>query len=376
MWGIQAPGLQLFYLLQQGSDMSQKAPLKGFARQSQWNYPRSLARQTGMTLIELMVAMVIGLVVSLAAVTSLIVARKGFSTVDAASQLRDNGRYASDLVQRITLQTGFKDTLYVTGVPSQKDVSDDAAGTIAANVTGFNNASFNTTDLTSKGTSTPVNGSDVLILRYQSAKLNSDPNSSVADGSMIDCSGNKVTTVPANRNDRMVSVFYVAVGTDGEPSLMCGRSSNGLAPYTGQPIIQGVETFQVLYGVDGYTADSTAFTGTADSVPERYLRADQIVIGTGAGSTSTKATYDNWRRVRSIRIGMVVRGPANSGQGTTTATLYPFGGSKSSSSDAVGSAFSPAIASNDPGAAFTPAADGRLRQAVTLTIHLRNDQAL
>lgn len=356
--------------------MSQKAALKGLARQSQWSYPRSSARQTGMTLIELMVAMVIGMVVSLAAVTSLIVARKGFSTVDAASQLRDNSRYASDLIQRIALQTGFKDALYATGVPSQKDVADDAAGTIAANVTGFNNASFNTSDLTSKGTATPVNGSDVLILSYQSAKLNNDPNSNAADGSMIDCAGNKVTSVPTSRNDRMVSVFYVAVGTDGEPSLMCGRSNNGLAPYTGQPIIQGVETFQVLYGIDGYTSDSTAFMGTADSVPERYLRADQIVIGTGAGSTSTKATYDNWRRVRSIRIGMILRGPTNSGQGTTAITMYPFGGSKSSSSDAAGSAFSPAISTNDPGAAFTPAADGRLRQAVTLTIHLRNDQGL
>jgi type IV pilus assembly protein PilW len=356
--------------------MSHKTAFRGLPRQLQWNYSRPSARQMGMTLIELMVAMVIGMVVSLAAVTALIVARKGFSTVDAASQLRDNSRYASDLIQRIALQTGFKDALYATGVPNQKDLSDDAAGNIAANVTGFNNASFNTTDLTSKGAGTPVNGSDVLILRYQSAKLNSDPNSSVADGSMIDCAGNIITTVPVNRDDRMVSVFYVAVGTDGEPSLMCGRSNDGLAPYNGQPIIQGVETFQVLYGVDGYTAASTAFTGTADSVPERYLRADQIVIGTGAGSTSTKATYDNWRRVRSIRIGMIVRGPANSGQGTTAVTMYPFGGAKSSSSDAVGSAFTPATASNDPGAAFTPAADGRLRQAVTLTIHLRNDQAL
>jgi type IV pilus assembly protein PilW len=356
--------------------MSTKTPFQNFAFTPQWSHKSLPERQRGMTLVELMVAMVIGLVISLAAVTSLIVTRRGFTTVDAASQLRDNSRYASDLIQRIALQTGFKDVLYVTGVPNQKNISDDAAGSIAANVTGFNDANFNVSDLTSKGTGASTNGSDVLILRYQTSKLNNDANSSVADGSMIDCSGTKVTTVPVDRNDRMVSVFYVAVGSDGEPSLMCGRSNNGLAPYTGQPIIQGVETFQVLYGVDGYTSDSTAFTGTADSVPERYLRADQIVIGTAAGSTSTKATYDNWRRVRSIRIGMVLRGPANSGQQSTAPTLYPFGGAKSSSGGAAGSALSAATASDDPGTVFTPPADGRLRQAVTFTIHLRNDQGL
>ena len=94
-------------------------------------------RNQGMTLVELMVSLVIGLLISLAAVSSLIVTRQGFNTVDAASQVRDNGRFAADLIQRVSLQAGFKDPLYVIAPPSQKDQDDDALGLIAANVTGF-----------------------------------------------------------------------------------------------------------------------------------------------------------------------------------------------------------------------------------------------
>jgi type IV pilus assembly protein PilW len=328
-----------------------------------------------MTLVELLVAMVIGLVISLAAVSSLIVTRQGFTTVDAASQLRDNGRFAADLIQRITLQAGFKDSVFVTRPPSQKDLNDDAGGLIAANITGFNNATARTDTLTAATARTSGSvgyGSDVLIVRYQTGKLNADPNSTTADGSMIDCAGNPVTTVPIDRNDRMVSIFYVAVGADGEPSLVCNRSNDGLAPYDTppHPVVRGVENFQVLYGVDGFTAVNTAFTGTADSVPEKYLRADQMVVG---GATDSQATYNNWRRVRSVRIGMVLRGPPNSQQEKVSQTFYPFGLAASASGGTAGSALS---SSTDIGTVFTPATDGRLRQVVTFTIHLRNDQSL
>ena len=329
-----------------------------------------------MTLVELMVALAIGLVISLAAVAALIATRRGFATVDAASQIRDNGRFASDLIQRIAIQTGFKDTYFAMVSASQADKANDAAGLIAANITGFNNSIIDTTDLTTATARTAGSigyGSDILILRYQTAKLNDGP-TSPADGSMIDCAGNAGTAAPTDRNDRMVSVFHVSVGIDGEPTLMCSRSATGFAPYYPQPIISGVENFQVLYGVDGFGAADTAgtaFTGALDSVPQKYLRADQIVV---AGNTSSKASYDNWRRVRSIRIGLVLRGPIGSQQEKVSQTFYPFGIAPNASGGSAGTALS--NSTSDPGTVFTPAADGRLRQVVTFTIHLRNDQSL
>ena len=42
----------------------------------------------------------------------------------------------------------------------------------------------------------------------------------------------------------------------------------------------------------------------------------------------------------------------------------------------IGAAGSAMSSTNDAGTAFTPAFDGRLRQVVTFTVHLRNDQGL
>ena len=329
-------------------------------------------QQRGFSLVELMVALVIGLVITLAAVSALVVTRQGFSAVDAASQLRDNGRFAADIVQRIALQTGFKDVSFVAMDPSQQDKADDTAGLIPANITGFNNAVFNSADLTAataRTASVTGYGSDVLILRYQTSKLNSDPATNTADGTMIDCAGNTVTTIPASRNERMVSVFYVDLDSSGEPSLMCWSSSPGSSPNP-QALVRGVENFQVLYGVDGFVSVNTAFTGTPDSVPEKYLRADQIVVG---GNTASQATYNNWRRVRSLRIGLVLRGAVGSRQERVIQNFYPFGLSPDSAGGTPGSALSSA---NDVGTVFAAPADARLRQVLSFTVHLRNDQSL
>lgn len=327
-------------------------------------------RQTGLTLIELLVALALSLLIALAAASALVVARGGFAAVDAASQLRDNGRFAADLIQRLAVQTGYKDLPYAT-----TPVGPATAGTPTdpdPNVTGFNNALLNATDPLNKATARSASvvgyGSDILILRYQASEA--FPGAVVSDNSMIDCAGFPAKGVPIDRYDRMVSVLHVAVGIDGEPSLMCTfLPSSG--KFKTQPIVQGVENFQVLYGTDGVTpntappADPSA---GADSVPERYLRADQMTVAGDA-----EATNRNWRRVRSLRIGMVLRGPPNSAQDKSAQILYPLGLAKASTGGASGSALS---STSDPGTVFKPAADGRLRQVVTFTVHLRNDQGL
>jgi type IV pilus assembly protein PilW len=338
-------------------------------------------RIRGLTLIELLVAMVIGLVIVLAAVASLTVARTGFTAVDAASQLRDSGRFASDLIQRIGAQAGYRDVFIAAGV-----ASDDKAR--APSVSGFNALLINPTDPTAAGSARSASdagyGSDVLILRYQAAQLYSgtgDPTrAKIADQSMIDCAGNTLATVanPTDTdptkvaeayNNRIVSVFHVALN-QGEPSLMCTYSATGAAPWTTVPVIQGVENFQVLYGTDGVVAKTATTATTVPNVPDRYLRADQVQVpGSDLG---TKA---NWRRVRSIRVGMVLRAAPGSAQGGAAQVFHPFG--EAASSGASGAAAGSALASDDDtGTNFTPAADRRLRQAVTFTVHLRNDQGL
>jgi type IV pilus assembly protein PilW len=52
-------------------------------------------------LIELLAAMGLGLLIALAAASALVVARQGFSNVDAASQPRDNGRFVQDVYSEL-----------------------------------------------------------------------------------------------------------------------------------------------------------------------------------------------------------------------------------------------------------------------------------
>ena len=75
---------------------------------------RRLARQRGLTLVELMVALVVGLMVILAAMSVFSSSSQSARTVDTAGQLRDDVRFAADIIQRLAVQTGFEDIAFVT----------------------------------------------------------------------------------------------------------------------------------------------------------------------------------------------------------------------------------------------------------------------
>ena len=322
------------------------------------------AKQAGLTLLELLVAMTLGLLIVLAAAAALLVSRQGFFAVDAASQLRDNARYAQSIVQRVGVQAGFKNINMLVPPPPE-----DPANPFEPSVFGINNAKRSTSTAwdagSTWGTSDAGKNSDILVLRAHVSTTTGEVGSP-SDGSMIDCLG-EAPPVTSELDGGFFNILHVQASSAGEPALMCTRAAAG-GGFEAQPLVQGVESFQVLYGVDN-VVPNTAPTGATDSVPDRYLRADQLTV-TG----NDAATYANWRRVRSLRIGMVLRSQPGSAVDTASQTFYPLGTSKSSASGAVGSAF--ADATNDPGSEFTPAVDRRLRQVVTFTVHLRNFQDL
>jgi type IV pilus assembly protein PilW len=349
--------------------------------------------QDGMTLVELMVALVISLVIAIAAVAALSASRFGFNTVDAASQLRDNGRFLSDLIQRLAGQSGFRDIEFVTK-PRANTVG--LAANPRPDVFGFDNGKPSGTPLdiatgkTAHTTGAPQAGSDVLIFAFQISKMFPDVaypgvGWNTADQSVIDCSGTAPAVVKAptasepvpmpnpdgsDRDQRMISILYVDT-VDGEPTLMCKTSAdNGVTFPTVVPLVQGVENVQVLYGVDAVVAGTAPVLNSDDSVPDSYLRADQLTVpGDDIG------TFNNWRRVRSLRIGAILRAKTGSAQDNapdTTKYLYVFGTAPSSNVPPDGSALN---ASGDTNAKFEVRNDTRLRQAITFTVYLHNKQA-
>lgn len=314
--------------------------------------------QRGITLVELLVALALGSLIVMAAVAALTVSRQGFNTVDASSQLRDNGRFATSIIRRIVTQAGYLDFKYASNTAASAfKMGGPSTADVEPNLKGFNNAAYSQ-DLVIGTSSTPtatgVNSSDMLVLRFQSGSVTMADGTEKADFSMIDCGGNRIDVPATSSTDRYTSVFYIAQSA-GEPVLMCAWRDESTGTWSNQPLVQGVESLQILYGTDGVTPGA-APTAVTDSVPERYLRADQLTAPTAAG------TNDNWARVRSIRVGMVLRGPVGSAPELTVPAQYPLGATGVMNT------------SGDAGSSFASQNDGRLRQTVTFTIHLRNSQ--
>lgn len=346
--------------------------------------------QLGFTMVELMVALALSLLVVAASVSALLVSRQGFTAADSTSQLRDNARFAIDFITRLSVQSGYKDLAYVdtSNQTKFKSISvtidpdpyifglENAKVGSATDPIGGSVSNSRSTCPTAQGTACK-NNSDILVLRYQTGSLNTDSaaGGNEVDNTMFNCAGVPEKFTPTASNDVVESVLYVDYDpnrNNGEPTLMCmyrGNASTGWNPAT--PLVQGVETFKVLYGTDGVVPNTVPVAGAAlgtkpvagqpDSIPERYLTAEQLTV---AGNTV--ATNENWRRVRSLRIGLIVRGAVGSLQQPAARVFYPFAPQTKAGEV-------PTFAS---GALNIDASDTRLRQVVTFTVYLHNYQGI
>lgn len=340
---------------------------------------KALQRQRGVTLVELMVAMAIGLIVVSIGLAALVFSRQGFTAVDNTTQLRDKERFAVDLISRLIVQAGYQDlssTISTTRATAGSNGIDPEP-----DIFGWNNAFYDVPEnkilseitkisdgnRTSKCTVNDTsckNGSDVLAIRFQG--VSTTTGGTTPDNTMINCAGRgEAGPVTSDMNERAISLIHVSRGADGEPSLSCVYYTSTGVWSTSSPIIEGVESFQLLFGTDGVTPNSSAVT-TQDSIAERWLRSDQLVV---AGNAA--ATRENWRRVRAVRVGMVLRGPVGSAPDSFNELFRPLGTSYTASTD-IGSSLTGAAA----GSALTAGADRRLRVTSNFTVHLRNELAL
>ncbi|OGB42840.1 MAG: hypothetical protein A2W72_03915 [Burkholderiales bacterium RIFCSPLOWO2_12_67_14] len=331
-------------------------------------------RQRGLTLIELLVALALGLLITLVALFALSMSSNGFRAVDSTSAMRDKERFAIELISRVVIQAGYEDWGNPDAPLRDNEKIRDPSSDPEPDVFGWNNATYATpssralstipeivnggrpTDCGSIKDTSCLNGSDILVVRYQGVSTPADVTK--ADNSVIDCAGAGVSASnTGSLDDRAFSIFHVSkpAVAGGEASLACSTYNPTTAKWVdSRPLIEGVESFQVLYGTDG-VSPGVAPTSSQDTVAERWLRADELTV---AGDAA--ATRENWRRVRSIRIGLTMRGPVGSAQETKTGVNLPLGALFEST--------------NDVGSGLAVQADRRLRQTSTFTIHLRNDQ--
>lgn len=281
-------------------------------------------RQRGLTLIELMLAMTLGMGVTLAALALLQSAKESYLAVDDGAQVQESGRYALEMIARALRQANH--------VPHDHALLTHLAReSLPVGVQGHDNARLaeQTPGITAPSPNPAAQGSDVLAIRFLGA------------GDMRNCAGT-VTAAPQSSHTAALAqaiswnIFYVAVDATGEPELRC-KYPTRKGGWSAAAMVRGVESFQVLYGVpDGESGNIV------------YRNAAQMA--------------SRWNEVVAVRVALLVRGAHAAG--TLPVVHHLFGPAYAGSSTDQGTVIDEAL--------LPAPLQRRIRNVFTTTVRLRN----
>ena len=244
------------------------------------------ARQSGFSLAEIMVASTVGLLLTLVATTMLLAANASYLNTGASTRVDDSGRFALAILAQSIHQAGYHDDAgNASGGPGMPVIEPAA-------ITGLDAANLPAHGASIDHPLPPeANGSDVLLIHFTGS----------ADGATVNCAGFDET------GEHAWSIFYVAKADDGEAELRC--KYKGASSWASDAVVRGVDSFQVLYGIDTDTP--------RDGIANQYLTASTIAALDGdidpAGATAEERDRDraqksNWRRVVAVRVALLLHG--------------------------------------------------------------------
>lgn len=320
----------------------------------------ALSRHAGVTLVELLIALVLAALIVLASTAMVITSRTSYRTQDENTRLAESARFALDLSNRMVRLGGYTNFGDDPSIPAF--YSPDPAWLVTMDVYAPNGPDLVGASNSKPGGGTGYNNSDSLVVRYFGANSPGDKDF----GAIVDCAGFPVpqpTGAPAsslalvNRTNRAFSILYVDSDPDGEPALKCKRQTYDIhvppGAITGteiQTLIRGVEEFRVLYG-------EALYLPTQD--PDLVL-APAIAYRGGVGSANP---VSHWNNVVSVKIAMLLRS-APGARADLDTTDYDLFGTGYVATDST-TRFSTA--------ALTPASERtRARRIVETTVFIRN----
>ncbi len=326
----------------------------------------SLRHQRGVTLVELMVALALGLLITVAMLKVYVDASRMYRFNEGLARVQENGRFALEFIRRDARVAGFWGCYSEAPLTNQISATSDAWLDVAAgHITGTNDDGLNSADSitfrSATGSGTLVNttmtaasdsvsvDSVATITSGMSALISDCDNGDIfqvtgisgtslahAAGTNTNTSANLSKTYASGSRvyQAQQSTFCIALGADPlQPSLrrLTNPTSGQTCASNGDELIEGVENMQILYGEDT-DADSEGANG--DGTANRY-----VPIGTASLDID---------RVVSVRLSLLARSLNNNL--TTEPSPYTFNGT-----------------------AVTPGAtDKYLRKVFTTTITLRN----
>ena len=323
---------------------------------------KKINKQSGISLVELLIGLVLGLFLTGGAVQTFLVTKTSYRFSDSLARVQENGRFALELISRDLRMTSFFGCSSFSAANINDSIIDTAGTGYDALLHSF---SAPNTPLDGQDNS-ELNASDRLILKgamEEAYLLNAAAASTTADfqintGNGItqddivavgDCESIDIFQVtntdadttgtvshatsgadPGNTTATMSKVYgmdahiapvsvieyFIAAGANGEPSLFRGVYG------VNEELLSGVENMQILYGEDT----------DGDDTPNRFVDASSGTLDMDG--------------VVSVRISLLLR--SFESNVTESPQVYTFNGTT------------------------VTAGDNRIRQVFTSTIGLRN----
>lgn len=213
--------------------------------------------QKGLSLIELLIAMLLGLMLTAGALQMMLSSQQIYQATDTLSRIQENGRFALNFLSKDIRMAGYN---------TDEDPSEIAIGKIF-----WDGACGASNPCTTNGAGSDSDQIGILM----------DPSND------LDCQGNAV----ASENTVIANVYYIDdPENDQISSLYCHgydlSTNTWVNNSTAQPLVDGVENMQLLYGIT---------SPTANNMITSYISADDVI---------------DWGQIGAVRVSLLL----NNGQ--------------------------------------------------------------
>ena len=295
--------------------------------------PRS--RQAGLSLVELMVSVAIGLLILTGVVYVFVNTSDARRELERTSRQLENGRFAIDLLGDDLRMAGFYGELNVGSLTAPTALPDPCSATVAdwnsaipVHVQGYYNGLGAPASCLIAGLNI-LAGTDILVVRRARACLAGVGTCPAAVGGMpyvqASLCANEVSpqhvldtanftlkkkdcTTAADKRQYFVNIYYVSTDNGSGVSVPTlkrltftpgsGATASSPANFTVDPLVEGIERFHLEYGLDTTTLPAP------DGSPDIYINDPNDYP---ASACTGACPVNNWMNVMTVHVYLVAR---------------------------------------------------------------------
>ena len=253
-----------------------------------------MKKQSGFTLIELMISLALGIAISWVVLDVSLNAMRNSRDIIATGDVIEKGVYLGDLLKREIKHAGFYGRITSTNVVLSPDSPQTDWCTVTPTKRHLTTPVFGLNNETSLcGNSDLLADSDILMIRRASTTVASSlvaaqhyiqsnfddvilKTGAAANFTLTEMDG--ITSAPIH--EFYQDVYYV----DSDNNFKRRRLVNGAI--VDEPLIEGVDDFQLQYGIDT----------DADNIADTFT------------TTPANTNYSDWQNVKTVTVSLLISG--------------------------------------------------------------------